>query len=241
MDVGRNAAAVVGDGARSVCIQRHGYERVAGQSFVDRIVHHLVDHVVEARSIVIGVADIHAGTFAHGVGPRSTLIDSRRTRSRGRSRLTFSFIFRLVPDGLADPIRCRTANRKRRKLQENHGETRGFPPSGRKRLRRKPPERRRRSGRACVRRPPWTASISSSVAGLFSAMSISVLSGKMTKAARLPPGRARHLRLSAARMRSASSGSRVRSGRTRPPLAAGFGSVLSDCLATAQDFRALVP
>ena len=67
VDAGRNAAAVVADGAGAVGVQRDGHELgVAGERLVDRIVHDLVDHVMQARSVV-GVADIHARPFAHGV------------------------------------------------------------------------------------------------------------------------------------------------------------------------------
>ena len=67
VDAGRNAAPVVGDGARAVGVEGHGHElRVAGQSLVDGVVDHLVDHVVEAGAVV-GVADVHARPLAHGV------------------------------------------------------------------------------------------------------------------------------------------------------------------------------
>ena len=38
----------------------------AGQRLVDGVVHHLIDHVVEAGAVV-GVADIHARPLAHGI------------------------------------------------------------------------------------------------------------------------------------------------------------------------------
>ena len=67
VDAGRNAAPVVGDGARAVGVERHGHElRMAGQRLVDGVVDHLVDHVVEAGAVV-GVADVHARPLAHGV------------------------------------------------------------------------------------------------------------------------------------------------------------------------------
>ena len=67
VDAGRNAAPVVGDGARAVGVERHGHELgVAGQRLVDRVVDDLVDHVVEAGAVV-GVADIHARPLAHRV------------------------------------------------------------------------------------------------------------------------------------------------------------------------------
>jgi hypothetical protein len=67
MDVGGNAAAVIRDRHGAVGIEGHGHFRgVAGQRLVDGVVHHLVDHVMEARA-VIGVADIHARPLADGI------------------------------------------------------------------------------------------------------------------------------------------------------------------------------
>ena len=67
VDVGRDAAAIVAHGAGAVRIERHGhFRRVASQRFVDRVVDDLVDHVVQAGPVV-GVADIHARTLAHGI------------------------------------------------------------------------------------------------------------------------------------------------------------------------------
>src|SRR5581483_344837 len=37
-----------------------------GQRLVDRVVHHLVDHVVKTGAVV-GVPDVHPGTFTHGL------------------------------------------------------------------------------------------------------------------------------------------------------------------------------
>src|SRR5439155_15862111 len=67
VDVGGDAAAVVGDGGAAVGVEDHlDARRIAGEGFVDGVVHHLVDHVVQARAVV-GVADVHAGALAHGV------------------------------------------------------------------------------------------------------------------------------------------------------------------------------
>ena len=67
VDVGGNAAAIVGDGAGAIGIERHGHPvGMAGQRLVDGIVDHLIDHVMQARA-VIGVADIHAGALAHRI------------------------------------------------------------------------------------------------------------------------------------------------------------------------------
>ena len=67
VDAGGDAAAVVGDGAGAVGVERHGDELgVAGERLVDGVVDDLVDHVMQARAVV-GVADIHARAFAHRV------------------------------------------------------------------------------------------------------------------------------------------------------------------------------
>ena len=67
MDVGRNPAAVVGDRARAVGVQRHlDPAGVAGQGLVDRVIDYFMNHVMQARA-VIGVADVHAGTLADRV------------------------------------------------------------------------------------------------------------------------------------------------------------------------------
>ena len=41
---------------------------MAGQRFVNRVVHHLKHQVVQAGA-VRGVADVHAGALAHGLQP----------------------------------------------------------------------------------------------------------------------------------------------------------------------------
>ena len=67
VDAGRHAATVVGDGAGAVGVQRHRDQLgVAGERLVDGVVDDLVNHVMQARAVV-GVADIHARAFAHGV------------------------------------------------------------------------------------------------------------------------------------------------------------------------------
>ncbi len=69
VDADRNAAPVVGDGAGAVGIQgdRNGVA-IAFERFVDRVVDDLVDHVMQAGT-VIGIADIHARPLAHRVEP----------------------------------------------------------------------------------------------------------------------------------------------------------------------------
>ena len=80
---------------------------MAGQGFVDRIVHHLVDHVMQAGAVV-GVADIHAGALAHRVETAQNLdriraigILARRVRGQGlvlvfgHSSLAFSLARRM--------------------------------------------------------------------------------------------------------------------------------------------------
>ena len=67
VDVGGNAAAIVAHGAGAVGIEDHiDAVGMAGERFVDGIVDHLIDHVMQARA-VIGVADIHARPLAHGI------------------------------------------------------------------------------------------------------------------------------------------------------------------------------
>jgi hypothetical protein len=62
-----NAAAVIIDRHRSVGIKLDGHcGGVPGQGFVDGVVHHLIDHVMQARA-VIGIADIHARALAHRI------------------------------------------------------------------------------------------------------------------------------------------------------------------------------
>ena len=49
VQAGRDAAPVVGDGAGAVGVERHGDEGgVAGERLVDGVVHHFIDHVMEA-------------------------------------------------------------------------------------------------------------------------------------------------------------------------------------------------
>ncbi len=89
MDVDRDTAAVVGDRHRAVGVERHRHRvAIAGERLVDRIVDDLVDHVMEAGT-VIGIADIHAGTGAHGIEPAqhgdrigTVIVAGRRHRER---------------------------------------------------------------------------------------------------------------------------------------------------------------
>lgn len=68
VEVGRDAAAVVAHGDRVVLVDRYVDMRaVACERFVDRVVHDLVDEVVE--SLFADVADIHGRTFAHRFEP----------------------------------------------------------------------------------------------------------------------------------------------------------------------------
>ena len=83
VDVGGDAAAVIGHRHRAVGVEGTGDDvGMARQRLVDGVVHHLVDHVMQARP-VIGVADIHAGPLAHGIQP---LEHADGFRSIGRSR-----------------------------------------------------------------------------------------------------------------------------------------------------------
>ena len=72
-DVGRDAAAVVADGDGAVVVDDHlDLVAVAGQGLVNRVVHGLEHHVVQAGAVV-RVPDIHAGALAHGVQPLEDL------------------------------------------------------------------------------------------------------------------------------------------------------------------------
>jgi hypothetical protein len=67
VDVGGDAAAVVGDRDRGIVVDDDGDGvGMAGERLVDAVVDDLVDHVVQARAVV-GVADIHPRTLAHRV------------------------------------------------------------------------------------------------------------------------------------------------------------------------------
>ena len=69
VNVGRNATAIVRDGDRTVGVEGHGDDvGMSGQRLVDRIVDDLVDHVMQAGT-VIGITDIHARTLANGIQP----------------------------------------------------------------------------------------------------------------------------------------------------------------------------
>ena len=66
---GGNATTIVSDRDRAIGIQRDCDNiRMAGQGFVNGIVHHLINHMVQARTVV-RVADIHARAFAHRIQP----------------------------------------------------------------------------------------------------------------------------------------------------------------------------
>src|SRR5262249_11214079 len=62
-----NPAAVVDHRARAVRIETDDdLLGIAGERLVDGVVDDLVDHVVQARAVV-GIADVHARTLAHGI------------------------------------------------------------------------------------------------------------------------------------------------------------------------------
>jgi hypothetical protein len=64
--VHRDAAAVIDHGDRVVDVDDDlDFFAVAGQRLVHRVVHHLVDQVVQAH--LAGGADVHGGTQAHGL------------------------------------------------------------------------------------------------------------------------------------------------------------------------------
>jgi len=85
----RNTAAVVADGGRAVGIEDDfGLIAIAGQRFVNRIVQHFVNHVMEAGA-VIGIADIHTRAFANRVQPAQNF-----------DRIGVIFLFFLIDFGL---------------------------------------------------------------------------------------------------------------------------------------------
>ncbi|KAF1027129.1 MAG: hypothetical protein GAK37_02513 [Pseudomonas sp.] len=65
--INRNTAAVVAHGDGLVRVNDDAdVVAVAGQSFVDRVIDHLEHHVVQTAA-VIGVTNVHTGTFAYGI------------------------------------------------------------------------------------------------------------------------------------------------------------------------------
>ena len=73
VQIGRNAAAVIAHRDRAVAVEDHvDPVAIAGERLVDGVVHHLVDHVVEAGAVV-GIADVHARALAHGIEPAQDL------------------------------------------------------------------------------------------------------------------------------------------------------------------------
>ena len=67
LDAGRNAAAVVGHRDRVVGVDGdHDVVAMPGQRLVDRVIHDLEDHVVQAGAIG-GVADVHPRPLAHSL------------------------------------------------------------------------------------------------------------------------------------------------------------------------------
>ena len=76
VEVGRDTPAVIPDGNRIVFVDRHiDIRTISGERLVDRVVHDLVDQVVE--SLFADVTDIHGRTLAHGLQPLEDL-DIRR-------------------------------------------------------------------------------------------------------------------------------------------------------------------
>ena len=77
-DAGRDAAAIVGDSDGAFGIEGDGDQcGMSCERFVNGIVDHFIDHVMQARAI-IGVPDIHARTFSDGIKP---LQDANRIRA----------------------------------------------------------------------------------------------------------------------------------------------------------------
>ena len=69
MDIHRYSTAVVRDGDRLVGVNRDRHVgAVAGQRLVNGVVDDFENHVVQTGA-VIGVADVHSGSFANRVKP----------------------------------------------------------------------------------------------------------------------------------------------------------------------------
>lgn len=66
MDVHRNAAPVIADAHRAVFKNRNlNVAGVAGKGFVNRVIHDLFDHMVQA--VDVGRANVHAWPLSHGI------------------------------------------------------------------------------------------------------------------------------------------------------------------------------
>ena len=73
VNIDRNTAAVITNGCRPVGIKDNfGFITITSQSFINGIIKNFINHVVQTRA-VIGIADIHPRTFAHGVQPFQNL------------------------------------------------------------------------------------------------------------------------------------------------------------------------
>ncbi len=66
MDVDRDAASIVADGGRAIGVHDDlDVLAIASQGFVDAVVHHFVDAVVEPAHG--GIADVHGWTFTDSI------------------------------------------------------------------------------------------------------------------------------------------------------------------------------
>ena len=67
MDVGWDAAPVVGDGHRTIGVEAdRDAGRIASERLVNGIIDDFIDHMMKAGA-VIGIADIHAWPLADGI------------------------------------------------------------------------------------------------------------------------------------------------------------------------------
>ncbi|MDQ1154161.1 hypothetical protein QE389_001360 [Brevundimonas sp. SORGH_AS 993] len=113
VDVGRDAAPVVGHGDGAVGVQNDlDQVGVTGQGLVDGVVHHLIDHVVQARAVV-RVPDIHAGAFAHGVQALENLDGIGAVFGLVCNRIGHEVVGSEVPTGTGRERRTRRSNRQR--------------------------------------------------------------------------------------------------------------------------------
>src|SRR5690554_536839 len=109
MYIGGNTATIVAN--RNGFIRMNGnpdFTTVSRQGLVDRVIHQLKHHMVQTCS-VIGIADIHARTLAHGIQALQDL-DTRRIVSLFAHCLLR--MISIVPVALAALYRMRFVSRE---------------------------------------------------------------------------------------------------------------------------------
>ena len=73
MHINGDTATVISHCHGAVTIECYGHQiAMSGQRLINRIIDDFIDHVMQARA-VIGITDIHAGSFAHRFEPTQNL------------------------------------------------------------------------------------------------------------------------------------------------------------------------